>query len=736
MRERLHSHSGRMRELVLVGGGHAHIQVLRKWAMAPLAGVRLTVVLDRAEAVYSGMVPGYVAGDYAAAECEIDVIPLARRAGARVMLEAASEIDAAARRIVFAERPALAYDVASLDVGSGVRGLELPGVAEHALATRPIRDFVDRLDAALARASAHAHGEVSTLRLVVVGGGAAGVELALCVEARLRARGTRAELTLATDVAEILPGAWRSLRAHALSELSARGVGVRTGARVLRVLEGAIELDGGAPLACDLAIWASGAAPVALIAKSALPKDDAGFVRVRETLQVEGYDTLFAAGDCASLAGAPWLPKAGVYAVRQGPALAENVRSALSGGGPLRRYRPQRDFLTLLNLGERRALGAKWGLAAKGRLAFRLKDEIDRRFVRRFQVLGEDGAPSTAFPPLPEDAAMRCGGCAAKVSPRALADALAALPAAAPDPRVVLGLDARDDAAALRSPRGDVWIASADGFRAFSDDAWLVGRVAAVNALSDIYAKGGVARHALCWVTAVEDDEAALQGALAGVRAALDPLGVSLVGGHSMLGSELTIGLAVLGDLAPGDAPLTKAALAPGDVLVLTKPLGTGVVLAADMRALARGAWVRAAHAAMLRANDRAGAVARRFARAATDVSGFGLAGHLGEMLVASGLAAELDARALPALPGARALLARGVRSTAAPPNAEAAPPFTGGDALAHALACDPQTSGGLLFAVAPDDAPAALAALHEGGDVHAAAIGRVTDRGRGIVWR
>ncbi|HEU4427497.1 MAG TPA: selenide, water dikinase SelD, partial [Myxococcota bacterium] len=587
-----------------------------------------------------------------------------------------------------------------------------------------------------ARASADARArDGPALRLVIVGGGAAGVELALCVEARLRARGVHAALSLATDAAEILPGAWRTLRSRAFAELRARGVQVRTGARVLRVRKDAIELAGGAPLACDLAIWAAGAAPVALVAKSALPKDDAGFVRVRDTLQVEGHDTLFAAGDCASLAGAPWVPKAGVYAVRQGPVLAENLRFALNGE-PLRRYRPQRDFLTLLNLGERRALGAKWGIAASGALAFRLKDAIDRRFVRRFQVLGPNGAPTAGFPPLAEDAAMRCGGCAAKVSSRALADALASLPPAAPDPRVLLGLEARDDAAALRSASGDVWIATADGFRAFSEDAWLVGRVAAVNALSDVYAKGGVPRHALCWVTAAEGDEAALRAALAGVRAALDPLGVSLVGGHSMLGAELTIGLAVLGDLAPGDAPLTKAGLTPGDVLVLTKPLGTGVVLAADMRALARGAWVRAAHAAMLRPNQRAAAVARRFARAATDVSGFGLAGHLGEMLAASGVAAELDASALPALPGAHALLARGVRSTAAPPNAEAAPPFAGGDALAHALACDPQTSGGLLFSVASDRATAALAALHAGGDAQAAAIGRVTDRGRGIAWR
>src|SRR5215470_5956227 len=135
------------RELVLVGGGHAHVQVIRRFAMQPLPGVRLSVVLDRPEAVYSGMVPGFVAGDYAARELAIDVVPLARRAGARVVLAAATGVDPRKRRIALAGRPPLDYDVASVDVGSRVRGLELPGVREHALATRPIHDFVERLDA-------------------------------------------------------------------------------------------------------------------------------------------------------------------------------------------------------------------------------------------------------------------------------------------------------------------------------------------------------------------------------------------------------------------------------------------------------------------------------------------------------------------------------------------------------------------------------------------------------------
>ncbi len=723
-----------MRELVLVGGGHAHVQVLRAWAMAPVAGVRLTVVLDRAEALYSGMVPGFVAGDYEAAECEIDAVPLARRAGARVILSAALAIDASARRIALEGRPALDYDFASLDVGGTVRGIDLPGVREHALATRPIRDFVDRLDSAIGRArsrrGARSPAEREALRIAVVGAGAAGVEIAFALEARLRAGGERVEVMLVAEAEELLRGAPRALRARAHAEAHARGVHVRTASRVARVAAHALVLESGGELACDLAIWATGAAPVAVISASALPKDGAGFVRVRDTLQVEGHDALFAVGDCAALASAPWVPKAGVYAVRQGPVLAENLRRALRGER-LRRYRPQRGFLALLNLGERRALGAKWGVPFSGTRAWHLKDAIDRRFMRRFQVLGSDAAPTREFPAMHEADAMPCGGCAAKVSARGLASVLDALPPAPADARVLLGLGARDDAAALRSPRGDVWLATVDGFRAFCDDAWLVARVATLNAISDVYAKGGVPRHALCWLTVPEGRaEVALAEALAGVRRELDALGVSLVGGHSTLGAELTIGLAVLGELADDAPPLLKTGLVPGDQLLLTKPLGTGVVLAADMRGLARGAWVAEAHASMLRPNQQASRVARRFARGCTDVSGFGLAGHLGELLAASGVGAELDARALPALAGARALLARGVRSSYAATVAEAAPSLRGGDPTAHALACDPQTSGGLLFGVAPAHAAEALAALQSGGDLEAALIGHVV-RGR-----
>ena len=710
-------------DLVLVGAGHAHVQVLRRFMMAPVAGVRLTLVVDRPEAVYSGMVPGFVAGDYEAHELVIDAVPLARRARARVVIAAARGVDPVARRIQLEGRPELAYDVASLDVGATVRGLELPGVREHALSTRPIARFVAELDARVA-------GLPGRPRVLVVGGGVAGVELAFTLEARLRSAGRTPALQLAAS--GLLPGSAPRVRARARRELEARGIRVLDDVEVDAVALGGARVDG-AWLEADLVVWATGAAPLPFPRGPGLPLDARGFLRVGPTLEVEGCPNLFAAGDCAALSFAPWVRKAGVWAVRAGPVLDANLRARLRGG-TLRRYRPQRDFLTLINLGEGEALGTKWGLCATGSRVFALKDRIDRRFVRRFQVLDADGSPAAGFP-TPEAMGMEempCGGCAAKVGAAPLEAALARLPKPIADPAVRIGLEAPDDAALLELSGGARLLTSVDAFRAFSDDAWWVGRVAAVNATSDVYAKGGRPRFALAWVNVPDEDPAraaeTLHQALAGVRAALDPLGVSLVGGHSTQGGELAVGLAVSGEVE--GRVWSASRLEVGQQLILSKPLGSGVLLAADMRGLLAGTRLEA----LLEGLARPVAEAARAARGAdttacTDVSGFGLAGHLGELLRASAVSARIEAPALPAYAPARELLRRGVRSSYHAQNA------AGRDGVACApgvasedleLCFDPQTSGGLLFGVRPERVDETLRALHAAGDAAAARIGEV----------
>ncbi|HEX9688438.1 MAG TPA: FAD-dependent oxidoreductase, partial [Thermoanaerobaculia bacterium] len=310
-------------ELVLVGGGHSHVQVLRRFGMAPRPGVRLTLVVDKPIAVYSGMVPGYVAGQYRREELEIDVVPLARRARARVVLSPAAGIDAASRRIRFSDRPPLRYDVASFDVGSTVAGLDLPGVRQHAIPTRPIVELVERIDAVAARVESRPAG--SPFRIVVVGGGAGGIELAFTLWHRAGAgradRDCPVEITIVNNWPEVLAGYPRSLIERVHRNAARRGIRIHANRRVVEAKKDAIVFEGGDSIPADAILWVTGAWSHPLFAGSGLPTEHRGFVRTRSTLQVEGFDDLFAVGDCATMTEFPETPKAGVYAVRQGPLL-------------------------------------------------------------------------------------------------------------------------------------------------------------------------------------------------------------------------------------------------------------------------------------------------------------------------------------------------------------------------------------------------------------------------------
>jgi selenide,water dikinase len=314
---------------------------------------------------------------------------------------------------------------------------------------------------------------------------------------------------------------------------------------------------------------------------------------------------------------------------------------------------------------------------------------------------------------------MRCGGCAAKVPAEVLGRVMARLDPAQSD-AVAIGLASPDDAALLSFPGAPPLLQTVDFFRAMVSDPYLFGRIAATHALGDIYAMGGVPETALAIATLpparpaiVEDD---LFHMLKGGTEVLEAAGALLVGGHSAEGAELALGFAVTGRTRPGRL-LRKGGLRPGDRLLLTKPLGTGVILAAEMRGRAAARDVGAAIAAMLQPAAAASAcLAAHGATACTDVTGFGLLGHLVEMLTASGtpgsqVGARLDPEAIPALDGALALLAGGLTSSLHDANRSALAALASGasenDPALASLLVDPQTAGGLLAGV-----PAERAAL------------------------
>jgi selenide,water dikinase len=378
----------------------------------------------------------------------------------------------------------------------------------------------------------------------------------------------------------------------------------------------------------------------------------------------------------------------------------------------------------ILGLGHRRAVAWRNGVAVAGRPVWRWKDWIDRRWMRMYQE---------PMAPMAGEAPMRCGGCGAKVGADVLAGALADLPRTA-GADVLIGLDAPDDAAVMLPPPGFAVVQSVDHFRAFIDDPFVFGEIAAAHALSDLHAMGARPWTALA-VAAVpyasgEKMRTELADMLHGASGVLAADGCALVGGHSAEAAEAALGFAVTG-LADPAKLLRKSGLRPGDALVLTKSLGTGIVLAGHMRGLARAAWLQAAIASMRTSNAVGSQILREHgAVACTDVTGFGLAGHLMEMLRASHVGAALWPDRVPALPGALELAGAGVESTLAPANRRLL--HNAGADARTALLLDPQTSGGLLAGIAPAQAEGCVGVLLSAG-IDAAIIGTV-ERGEAAI--
>ena len=737
------SRTSNRRDLVLVGGGHAHVQVLQRFVMDPPPDVRLTLVVDQHEAVYSGMVPGVVAGDYEPDAVTIDLLPLARRAGARCIHAPATRIDPDARRIEVEGRPPIPYDVASIDVGSTIRAKALPGVREHAIPTRPIGQLIARIEQALERSAATG----GKLRATLVGGGAAGTELAFCLEARLRASDRAHEITLITSAETPLDGASEAMQRRAMAALARRRINLLTETEVVSVGQATLEIVCGKDrspdtLASGLTLWATGPAPHAFLADSPLPTADTGFVRVRSTFQVEGHDTLFAAGDCAVLIEHPWVPRAGVYAVRAGPLLDHNLRAALSGAA-LRTYTPQRDFLTLLNLGEREAIGGKWGVSFEGGWVWRMKDWIDRRFMRKFSDLPDMASDDKVdLPAGLADAqaikeisavAMRCGGCGAKVGATVLARVMNDL-VPAPREDVLIGLHEPDDAAVVQVPPDKVVVHTVDSFRAMVDDPYLFGKIAANHSLGDIYAMGAEPQTALAIATlpyGLEDKvEDTLRQMMTGAMEILGDANAALVGGHTSEGAELSLGFSISG-LIDRDAVMRKGGMRPGNALLVTKAIGTGTLFAADMRHAAKGAWISRALESMTQSNRLGAACLHRHgATACTDVTGFGLLGHLVEMIKASQVDVELDLGKIPYLEGALETVAKGITSSLQPQNLRLRRAVRDLERVAgdprYPLLFDPQTAGGLLASVPVERVDECMTELHQLGYLRAAVIGAV----------
>ena len=693
--------------------------------MNRLPGARVTLINPQPTAPYTGMLPGYVAGHYGRDELEIDLVRLCRSSGARLTLANATGLDLENRHVLLDRQAPVHFDVLSINVGITTEMPELPGFSAHAIAAKPLGNFAE----AWIRFLSDVEAARLPATVAILGAGVGGVELAMAAAYCMgKSLGTSPRITVVergpNPLVELAPASRRKL----LRKSAELGVEFKCARTAARVEAGRLVLEDGEIVEAGLIIGAAGATPPAWLAETGLELE-CGFINVDECLRVSGQASVYAAGDCCHMSRSP-RSKAGVYAVRSAPVLFRNLRTALAGGQPSP-FRPQRRFLKLVSMGAKEAVGEKWGLAIGGAKVWGVKDWIDRRFMTQFQELPVMDSPAVtgqAAAGLQEfinEGGKLCGGCGSKVSRQALQSGLSGI-ARSTAGTVAQGIG--DDAAVLEWGQ-TVQVIATDHLRAFVDDPWLFGRIAAIHALGDIWAMGARPQAALASIVLPRMSDNLLAETQREIMDAASEVfsaeGAPIVGGHTSQGAELMIGFTITG--IPDDRPVLKSGANPGDRLILTRPIGTGTILAGEMAGKACGTDVETALRTMSRSSGPAARVLAGTATAMTDVTGFGLAGHLFEILEASGVAAEIDLAAVPVLPGAQGLAALGVRSTIWKSNAELRGRMSSVCDDRADLLFDPQTAGGLLAAVPANAVDHVMDELANAGET-AAVIGGVME--------
>ncbi len=701
------------KHVVLLGVGHTNAHIVKMWRDNPLPDTGLTCISDNSIATYSGMLPAVLAQQIPPSEMEIDLVRLCSAVGARLVVDDVAGVDPERREVIFRDRPSVSFDVLSVGVGSVPAMDGVINESESLVTIKPMQTFLQRLRSTVNRVlSNRAVGAVEDdtgrLKILIAGSGVAGIEILFCLPPFVASVcDMPVELELVTRSERILQAACDSTRQRVTAEIAMRNISVVTGQSIQKVDRSSITLANGDVHAADIVIWATGAVPPALLSQLSLPLNNFGFIATNATLQSVSGRPVFAVGDTGSIVSND-LPKAGVFAVRQGPILWENIQRALKNQ-PLTTYVPQQSFLKLLNTGDGRAIGEWKGRSFSGRWVKRLKDRIDGRFMNMFHMLSD----------MPQDMAqMQCKGCGCKLGAEVLESALSSL--AVKSSNDGAGAVQMDDAAVVPLSTGGQVVVSTDFFTTPFDDMYLAGRIAALHSASDLIAMGASVTSAVANIVLPEGDAASqrrtLNELLQGARHEFKALKADIVGGHTIVGPRLEIGFTVLGEPLR-ESLLQKKNLRVGDRLYLTKPLGIGILLAAHMRSQCPARAYDSLINTMLLRQHKLAALAGQFnICAGTDVTGFGLTGHLVEMLTASNVAAELDLSSIPLLPGVVDAFDAGIESTLAPQNRSVGKRISATSdqqvTARYQALFDPQTCGGLLLGVPAAAADAFVAAV------------------------
>ncbi len=736
-----------VKRLVLLGGGHSHLSVLMHLAMKPVPGLEITLITKDVHAPYSGALPGFVAGIYKFDEIHIDLRPLAQLAGAILIHEEISKIDLENKRIICDKRPSIRFDILSLNIGSRPDAEKIPGAQRFALGVKPIDVFLQRW-VEIKNNAVQTLEQGAPYTIAIVGGGPASVELAFSSQYAInRAAGIKKSLDSALEI-KIITADTQLLKFHnnkvkdfTRKELESRGIELYFDHRVTEFQQNRVVFEDRKFIFADTIIYATGASIPQWPAECGLSVDNEGFIAVNTFLQTLSHPYVFACGDAASIEGHP-RPKSGVYAVRQGMPLAKNI-IRYATGKKLKPFIPQKNALALMYMGDKKAIASRNKRFSKGRWVWAWKHKIDMDFIKKYTELPTLNAELNLANGLTdketEEAlrlhAIRCAGCGGKIGGSILTDVIGNLDTVKHNDIVSSG-SVIEDASLIKIGSKRLLVQTVDYFRAFINDPWLFAKIASNHCLSDIYAMGAQPHSALAIASvpfaAQNIMRETLNELMSGCVDILNEHDTALAGGHSNEAEEMAFGLSITG-FAQQDQLLGKSGLRVGDQLILCKPLGTGTLFAADMRLKAKGRWIHAAFDQMLISNRVAADCFRQYeANACTDITGFGLAGHLLEMINPTKAGVELNLNSLPVLNGALDCLDQNIFSSLHSDNSMAMEAFTNAEAFRNKpmfdLLFDPQTAGGLLGSIPADQVQSCLEDLRNNGYAKACSIGRVVD--------
>ncbi len=581
------------KDLVLIGGGHSHLNVLKSFTMDKIDGLRVTLISDVYETPYSGMLPGFIEDDYTLDDIQIDLYKICHLGNFRFINCKVNKIDGIKNLIYFKNRPPLSFDYLSINIGINNDTKTIKNADKYALKLKPIskinyNEIINNLEGK---------------KVGIIGSGPAGVEVSLA----LKKRYNKIDIFLFTGKNGLLKNYSNSSKNSILKNLTEANINVIFKDEVSEVSKNKIVTKSSKVYLIDEAILSTNGVPPKWLKETNLALSPDGFIQTNNKLQTN-FNHIFASGDIINFSYKS-LTKSGVYAVKSGSVLTKNIRNFILNK-PLVNYNPQKYYLSIIGLSNGKALAYKYNLHFTSKLILKLKKYIDLKFINKFKLYDKIDYKNNI---------MDCKGCASKVNLTTLKSSL---------PKNITKLS--EDASQIT--KGSSYVNSIDMITSIVTDPFLLGKISANHALSDIYASFAKPLSALMILQLPKSSQSIhsedLKQIQKGAKLVLNENSCILSGGHTMIGQDESpvIGFSIVGKTFKR----LNRKINSHDVVILTEKLGTGIIFAGVNSNAISSNYIKDVSCQLENGNIKLGKILNQInPLEATDITGYGLGNHL-----------------------------------------------------------------------------------------------------------